>query len=109
MENIGTTHEKRPILVLNICANRRCGSRPIIWIDSGIHGREWIGPAVVSYLAMVRPGARELESYRKFELLQELVENNDEHRRVTSLFDWYILTVANPDGYEETFTSNRYR
>ena len=49
------------------------------------------------------------KSYRKFELLQELVENNDEHRRVTSLFDWYILTVANPDGYEETFTSNRYQ
>ena len=40
-------------------------------------------------------------------ILQELVEKNDETRRLTQLFDWYLLIVANPDGYQETFTGDR--
>ena len=53
VEEIGRSHEARPILLLKICPNRKCGARPAIWFDSGIHGREWIGPAVMSFLARV--------------------------------------------------------
>ena len=108
VENIGTTPEGRSILVLKICANRKCGSRPIIWIDSGIHAREWIGPAVVSYLARVRKiGCGFIQGIVIFSF-QELVEKNSKNSQVTSLFDWYLLSVANPDGYVETFTGDRY-
>jgi len=91
VENIGFSHEKRPILLLKICPNRKCGERPAIWIDGGIHGREWISPASLSYLAKV------------------LVEGHDRRNSmlVTQLFDWYLLTVANPDGYAHTFSGFR--
>jgi len=89
VENIGITHEERPILLLKICAHRKCGKRPAIWIDGGIHGREWISPAAVSFLA------------------NELVVWNKDNKYVTKIFDWYILTVANPDGYARTFSGYR--
>jgi len=89
VEKIGVSHENRPILLLKICPNRKCGEKPAIWIDGGIHGREWISPAAVAYLA------------------KELVVRNEAHKRVTNLFDWYLLTVANPDGYSQTFSGHR--
>ena len=32
--------------------------------------------------------------------LQELVENNEDHRDLIRFFDWFILPITNPDGYE---------
>lgn len=57
---------------------------PAIWIDGGIHAREWISPAVVTYL------------------IDYLVENSENLEA-----DFYILPVINPDGYEYTFVSDR--
>jgi len=91
VEVIGKTHEMRPIMVLKICRNRACGRRPAIWVDGGIHPREWISPAAVAYLA------------------KELVENNYANRNVTKQFDWFLLTVGNPDGYVQTFLEDRLR
>merc|ERR1719347_440043 len=51
VETIGRSHERRPILLLKICPSRACGARPVVWVDGGVHGREWISPAAVSYLA----------------------------------------------------------
>lgn len=48
---------------------------PAIWIDGGIHAREWISPASVTYI------------------INHLVENSDELEA-----DYYILPVVNPDG-----------
>ena len=31
----------------------RCGSKPIVWVDSLIHAREWIAGAATTYLAKV--------------------------------------------------------
>ena len=36
------------MFVLKIC-NGECGKRPVYWIDGGLHAREWISPAAVSY------------------------------------------------------------
>lgn len=61
-----------------------------MWVDGGIHAREWITPAVVTYL------------------LHRLLE--DPHADDTDLLDnldWYILPVVNPDGYEYTRTGDR--
>ena len=61
-----------------------CGNKPAIWIDSGIHAREWISPAVGTWM------------------LNELVENNTAHPELTERLDWYFLPVQNPDGYAKT-------
>ncbi len=52
-----------------------------MWVDAGIHAREWIAPATAMFLA------------------QELVENEADHPELTENLDWYILPSANPDGY----------
>ncbi|CAH2043872.1 unnamed protein product, partial [Iphiclides podalirius] len=60
-----------------------------VWLDGGIHPREWISTAVVAYLAD--------QLVRTFHQQPEFITNKD----------WYILPVVNPDGYEYTHTHDR--
>ena len=54
LETIGKSFEGRDILLLKICNYNKCGQRPVFWIDAGIHAREWIGPAVLTYFVEVK-------------------------------------------------------
>ena len=38
----------------------------------------------------------------KFQLLNDYRSNSDS-RRMLDNFDWFVVPVANPDGYENTF------
>merc|ERR1711973_962038 len=87
-ESIGKTHEGRDMRVAKICKGE-CGSKKAVWIDGGIHAREWISPATVTWM------------------LRELVENNDAHPDLLDSLDWYILPSHNPDGYAFSRESNR--
>ena len=50
-----------------------------MWIDGGIHAREWITPAVVTFM------------------IHQLVEIQDpEEADLLDKLDWYILPVVNP-------------
>ncbi|RTG80449.1 uncharacterized protein DC041_0000281, partial [Schistosoma bovis] len=42
VEDFGYTAEGRPMKGVTISSD---STRPIIWIDAGIHAREWIAPA----------------------------------------------------------------
>jgi murein tripeptide amidase MpaA len=53
----------------------------------GIHAREWIAPAMATYL------------------MNELLEGKGRH--FLDQFNFYILPSANPDGYEYSRTNNR--
>ena len=79
LENIGKSYEGRIMRVLKVC-KIQCGHKPAIWIDGGIHAREWISPATVTYLIK--------------KLLEEMTENPD----LIEKLDWYFLPVLNPDG-----------
>jgi len=81
--NIGTSTEGRKLNVLRLSSGR---GKPAIFIDGGIHAREWISPATATYLA------KQL-SEKKSALL--------------AAFDVYILPLANPDGYEYSRTKDR--
>lgn len=61
-------------------------SNPTIFIEGGIHAREWISPAFVLYL------------------IQELVENENNRNMIENV-NWLIVPVLNPDGYEYTHTN----
>ncbi|XP_037081839.1 carboxypeptidase B-like [Pollicipes pollicipes] len=68
----------------------RCGlGEREIWIDGGIHAREWISPAVVSYLVKDFSAT----SYKEQDILKA--------------FTIYMIPVLNPDGYEYTHTGRR--
>jgi len=75
--------------VIRVCKGI-CGNKKAVWIDGGIHAREWISPAAVSWM------------------LRELVENDDNHPDLTSVLDWHFLVSHNPDGYEYSRTNNRF-
>ena len=62
-----------------------------MWIDGGIHAREWISPATVTWM------------------LKELVENDAAHPDLTEKMDWYILPIVNPDGYAYSRIEDRNR
>ncbi|XP_043237768.1 carboxypeptidase B-like [Amphibalanus amphitrite] len=82
--SIGTSTEGRDIRGV------KCGrGKREIWIDGGIHAREWISPAVVSYL------------------IREFSERSTTSNDILSNFTLYIIPVLNPDGYEYSHTHDR--
>ncbi|KAG8238263.1 hypothetical protein J437_LFUL016443, partial [Ladona fulva] len=89
---IGQSIEGRALKVLKFSPSGGQG-RGAIWIDGGIHAREWISPAAVSYI------------------IQELVENPEVHfkgrEETIKKMDWYFLPISNPDGYEHSHMRDR--
>ncbi|XP_076679448.1 carboxypeptidase B isoform X2 [Andrena cerasifolii] len=88
---IGSSYNGQPIKMLKISTgpNKEGKAKPAIWIDAGMHAREWIGSAVATYI------------------ISQLVEKNASYAKLLDNADWMILPVANPDGYEFTHTSDR--
>lgn len=96
----GTSHEGRPIRGLRISIDADAATaddstnttthKTGVLIEGGIHAREWISPAFVTYL------------------IHELLTSSDPKvRAIASAHDWYILPTVNPDGYAYTHRSNR--
>jgi len=86
--NVGKTYEGRDMIGLMIGS----GDKPVIWIDGGIHAREWISPATVMYF-----------------LNKLLTSNDDKVAAVLEKYDFYFLPVFNSDGYTYTRSSGQRR
>ena len=87
--SIGKSFEGRDIKLLKISKSGE--TKPAIWIDSNIHAREWISGAVLTYVT------------------NELLNSEDaEIQSWTNDFDFYILPIANPDGFEYSHTEVSY-
>lgn len=110
-EIIGKSSEGRPLKIIKIGSPRGSSigrqqfgrqqsvsqvdvtsSKPIFWIDAGIHAREWAAPPTALFIAFSL-----LNDYRKDPNVRYLVDT----------FDFHILPSANPDGYEYTHKSDR--
>ncbi|GMT29157.1 hypothetical protein PFISCL1PPCAC_20454 [Pristionchus fissidentatus] len=91
--DIGQTHENRTMLVVKIGGGQSLDEdAPSVWLDAGIHAREWIAPATAMFI------------------VRELVEGYDVDPKLQAMIDhvpFYILPVMNPDGYEYSRTSDR--
>jgi len=86
---IGVSVEGRDILIVKVGMQKNY-HKPAIFIEAGIHAREWISPATATYI------------------ISELVENVDLNRDVLEFYDIYVLPIMNPDGYEYSHTTNRF-
>merc|ERR1740128_108234 len=88
---LATSHEERSIDVVIV---RQPGkiNKPVIWIDCGMHAREWISPPVC------------LHAIDQLIVGQNAVDPED---NLLNLFDFYILPVVNPDGYAYSWGISR--
>ncbi|NXE69800.1 CBPA2 Carboxypeptidase, partial [Calcarius ornatus] len=87
---IGESYEKRPLYVLKFSTGG--SNRPAIWLDAGIHSREWVTQASAMWIA------------------NKIASDYGTDESITSLLDkmdLFLLPVANPDGFVYTHTSNR--
>ncbi|XP_034984321.2 carboxypeptidase A2 [Zootoca vivipara] len=87
---IGESYEKRPLFVLKFSTGGR--SRPAIWIDAGIHAREWVTQATALWTA------------------KKIASDYGNDPSITSLLnamDVFLMPVANPDGYVFSQAKNR--
>nr|XP_006637871.1 PREDICTED: carboxypeptidase B [Lepisosteus oculatus] len=88
---IGTTYEGRKMHLLKL-GRRSSSTKPAIFMDCGIHAREWISPAFCQWF------------------VKEAVSTYGSDATMTSLLnnmDVYVLPVFNIDGYDYTWKRNR--
>jgi len=91
IEEIGKSFEQRPIYVVKV-GSENGKKKPSIWIDGGIHAREWIGVSTVTFM------------------LNKLVTGYATDAKIKNFVDkanWYIVPVLNVDGYQFTHTEDR--
>ncbi|XP_069103272.1 carboxypeptidase B-like [Argopecten irradians] len=91
VESIGSSYQGRDMKIIKIGKPSQ-NPKPVIWVEAGIHAREWISPAVAVWT------------------IDKLLRNYGTDNDVTFMldtFDWFFLPSANPDGYEYTFTNDR--
>ncbi|KAM4771754.1 carboxypeptidase B-like [Rhinophrynus dorsalis] len=88
--DIGNTAEERPMYVLRI-GNPRAETKAI-FMDCGIHSREWISPAFCQWFVKELTGG-----YSKDKSIKNLLNK----------LTFYILPVFNVDGYIWTWTQER--
>jgi len=91
--SIGNSFQGRELKVLKMTgAPNSCQQKPSIWIDAGIHAREWISVTTNMYLLD--------------RLIQEY-ETDPFVKQMRDTYDWYFLPSINPDGYSYTWTNDR--
>ncbi|XP_023176001.2 carboxypeptidase B [Drosophila hydei] len=91
LKTVGWSYEKRELKTITITNGDRRANKKVILMDGGFHAREWISPAAVLYV------------------IEQLVEKFDENAELLEDYDWVILPVVNPDGYEHTQTGTLAR
>ncbi|XP_046340921.2 zinc carboxypeptidase-like [Haliotis rufescens] len=87
-----STYEGRDTPYIEITGGSSSNKKRI-FIEAGIHAREWVSPASAMYFIDRMLHRRDLDADASF------LYNN---------FEWYIVPVTNPDGYEYSHTSYRY-
>ena len=86
----GKSYERRSILGVKISLKNGKKHKPGIFVESGMHAREWISPATATYI-----------------INQLLTSDDVEIQQIALNYDWYIFPHVNPDGYVYTHTNVR--
>jgi len=93
----GETFEGRKIQAIRITTDvisESSKEKPLIWLDGGIHAREWVSPATIMYIIDSLLGEQE----------------KDKSTQMTALLDEFQFIIApsiNPDGYEYSHSTDR--
>lgn len=86
---MGYSYEGRQILGVKVNFGGGAGKKQLFF-EGTIHSREWISAATVTWI------------------LNEILTSTDpEVRSLAANYEWYMLPVANPDGYTYTWNVDR--
>ncbi|GAB0093571.1 zinc carboxypeptidase [Sergentomyia squamirostris] len=85
--SLGRSYEDRDLRGVKL--SQKPGN-PAVFVEAGIHAREWISPATSTYL-----------------LNQLLTSTDPRVKDLAENFDWYFFPVVNPDGYVYSFEKDR--
>jgi len=91
LNKLGKSHENRDLYIMQIQARRQV-TKPLIFINCGMHAREWVSPATCMYI------------------IDQVVSLYGKDPSVTSMMDKVdlaILPVTNVDGYAYSWTKDR--
>lgn len=83
--SIGSSIENRSLLAIHFGSDP-VRVKPFIWIQAGLHAREWISPASAMYLIDW--------------IASKLLENDPDVAKIVDNYEIAICPLANPDGYE---------
>jgi len=89
---IGTSILGRPIVAIKISTGGVGVEKPALWLDGGIHAREWISPATVIWM------------------LDAILKGAYTDGDIASMLrnaDLYVIPHFNPDGYEYSWNFDR--
>ncbi|XP_061393431.1 zinc carboxypeptidase A 1-like [Musca vetustissima] len=84
----GKSYQGRSILGVKISKSK--SEKPGIFIEAGIHAREWIAGATATYL-----------------INQLLTSQEESVKQIAENYNWYIFPHVNPDGFVYTHTTDR--
>ncbi|XP_013192072.2 zinc carboxypeptidase A 1 [Amyelois transitella] len=92
---IGTTVENRTIFAVRISHDLydKSFKRSTVIVEGGIHAREWISVAFVTYFL--------------HKVLNAPSDTDEEFQRIAFAYDWVFVPLLYPDGYEYTHTQDR--
>ncbi|XP_045776309.1 uncharacterized protein LOC123874828 [Maniola jurtina] len=89
---IGKSLENRDILAVEVRLPHS-KNKPKVIVEGGIHAREWISVAFVTYFL--------------HEIVLSPESNNTALKSAAAKFKWHFVPVLNPDGYEYTHVKDR--
>ncbi|XP_020637526.3 mast cell carboxypeptidase A isoform X1 [Pogona vitticeps] len=89
--HIGNTFENRPMYLLKV--GKQSDAKKAIFIDCGIHAREWISPAFCQWFLK-----KATRTYGKDTNMTYILDN----------MNFYILPLVNIDGYIWSWTQDRF-
>lgn len=82
---IGRSYESRDLKVVQITANNDRVMKPIIFVGAGFHGNNFVSTSTAINIA--------------HSLINEY-DSKPHVKKLLDAFEFHILPVANPDGYE---------
>ncbi|XP_034109441.1 carboxypeptidase B isoform X1 [Drosophila albomicans] len=89
VQTVGKSYEGRYLKTITITNGDGKTGKNVVFLDAGIHAREWIAHAGALYV------------------IHQLAENFAANADLLKNYDWVILPVVNPDGYEYTHSTTR--